>query len=333
MTPVRSIARRLGLGRLTYLLWHVPIEVVRESKAAGGPFEQVTDLRGRRAMEWAAETLPTSRAAPAEYSPALHFLTGNKYWFQTAFCLHSLQHHAGVTFRVVFHDDGSLSRTSQERLCALFPSSQICLRADNDQRIAALLPRTKFPFLHERRERYPHILKLTDVHAGRSGWQLVLDSDMLIFRRPEFLLSWLSSPDRPLHLLDIADAYGYSRPLMESLAGVPIPPRVNVGLTGLRSEKLNWEQIEFWCRRLIESEGTHYYLEQALVAMIVAQQPSAVAPEYDYVVAPTRAQCDPPKAVLHHYVADTKRWYFRQTWRDCIAGAAGNPATASQTVG
>jgi len=60
-----------------------------------------------------------------------------------------------------------------------------------------------------------------------------------------------------------------------------------------------------------------YYLEQALVAMLAARQPCAVAPEPDYLTKPSRTEVQAPRAVMHHYVADSKRWYFRYGWRLC----------------
>ena len=56
--------------------------------------------------------------------------------------------------------------------------------------------------------------KLTDVHAGRTGWRLFLDSDMLFFARPDFLLAWLADPRQPCHMIDVVSAYGYSPGLM-----------------------------------------------------------------------------------------------------------------------
>ena len=103
---------------------------------------------------------------------------------------------------------------------------------------------------------------------------------------------------------------------MESLAGARIPPLVNVGLCGLRSEDLDWEMIESWCRELIAKERRSYYLEQALVAMLAARWGAAVvAPAQDYVTMPSRAEASHPTAVMHHYVADSKRGYFRDAWR------------------
>lgn len=314
-------ARRVGLGRAAYLLYHAPVSIARKSLAAGGPLEQWRDARGRLQMERAAGTLVTARGPADPSLPDLHFLTGRKFWYQTAFCLHSLQEQTGRVFRVVLHDDGSLDAETADRLRTLFPAAKIRLRAESDARIQALLPPARFPFLHaERRQRYPNFLKLTDVHAGANGWRLVLDSDMLFFRRPDFLLAWLAAPDRPLYMLDVGDAYGYSRPLMESLTKAPIPPCVNAGFCGFDSGVIDWERLEFWCRRLVETEGTQYYIEQALVAMMLAGQPRAAVPRPDYLVMPGEAECRAPQAVLHHYVANSKQGYFRHAWRHIAPG-------------
>ncbi len=313
----------LSPGRLVYLAYHRPLAWLARCRREGGPGNQWTDAQGRRAMERAAATLPTARMPPAAQFPELHFLTGKKFWYQTAFCLHSLQLHTGVTFRAVLHDDGSFDDATIARLRTLFPAAEIRRRADNDAIFATLLPPARFPFLHDRRRHYPNILKLTDVHAGARGWRLVLDSDMLFFRRPDFLLTWLAAPGRPLHMVDVGDAYGYPTALMAELAGAPIPHLVNVGLTGLQSDALDWEQLESWCRRLIETHGTSYYLEQALIAMLLAGRSCAVAPREDYILMPALAECLAPRAVLHHYVAESKRGYFRHSWRHISPPAGG----------
>jgi glycosyltransferase involved in cell wall biosynthesis len=314
---VRSTARQLGLGRLNYLAWHAPLAVIRHSRAAGGPAQQWIDWRGRGAMERAAAQLRPLDHPCATELPELHFLTGRKFWYQTAFCLHSLQEHSRRTFSAVMHDDGTLGPELRQRLQTLFPRAKIRTRAEMDEFAHELLPEKKFPCLHDRRRNYPNILKLTDTHLGATGWRLVLDSDMLFFRAPDAVLAWLAAPDRPMHLIDIADSYGYSRDLLERVSGTSIPSKINVGLAGLRSDAIDWEEVENWCRQLMKAEGTSYYLEQALIAMLLARAPHLAAPAHEYIVCPAREDCFPPRGVLHHYVAESKRWYFRHTWRVC----------------
>jgi hypothetical protein len=320
---VRSLAHRLGFGRLAYRLWHAPVGIVRRSIDAGGPLEQWRDHQAHAAMTVAAAQLSPQDLPLATGWPEIHFLTGARFWDQTALCLYSLQRHAGQALPAVFHDDGSATDTIADRLGRLFPHARWRRHAEIVAMLDQHLPVARFPVLRERWAAYPNIRKLIDVHVGSRGWKLVLDSDMLFFRRPEFLLAWLAAPARPLHLVDVEESYGYSPALMRSLAGSPIPPLVNVGITGLASESLDWERLERWCRELIAAEGTSYYLEQALIAMLVAGQSCAVAPAADYIVLPSPEECRAPRAVLHHYVAGSKRGYFRHAWR--IAQTAGVP--------
>jgi hypothetical protein len=183
-------------------------------------------------------------------------------------------------------------------------------------RLDHVLPAGRFPVLRERWLNYPHIRKLIDVHAGRHGWRLVLDSDLLFWREPRCLLDWSAHPDRPLHAEDCAENYGYSRPLLEKVAGGPVPALVNVGLCGLQSDRIDWDFLEYAAATLIAAERTSYYLEQGLVALLVARHGRAViAPARDYVTMPDAAEIAAPTAVMHHYVDTARGPYFRQAWR------------------
>jgi hypothetical protein len=313
---------------LAYRLWYRPRSRVREIVAAGGPLEMRRTELGRREMEAAAFTLPPFESADDSEPLQLHLLTGKRFWFQTAFCLWTFARQAGRSLAPVIYDDGTLTARYREPLARLFPDARFISQAEIISRLDTHLPATQFPFLRERWQHYPNIRKLTDVHAGETGWKLVLDSDLLFFHRPRFLLDWLQKPEKPLHAVDCETSYGYPRPTMDELAGRPVADLVNVGLTGLNSSALDWELLEHWCHRLIETFGTHYYLEQALIAMLVAGRNCAVAPAADYVTKPTDAQVRECQTVMQHYVADSKKSYFRHGWR----GAVGAPiAVASES--
>ncbi|MDD2765430.1 MAG: glycosyl transferase family 2 [Opitutaceae bacterium] len=317
-------ARCFGLGRAAYLFWHAPVGALKTSIAAGGPIEQWRDRAARAKMRAAAACLAPQRLPPAAPAwPEIHFLTGEKFWDQTALCLYTLQAHASCSLRTILHDDGSASDDIVARLGRVFPYARWRRPAEAAALLDRHLDAARHPALRERWRVYPNIRKLTDVHLGARGWKLVLDSDMLFFRRPYFLLDWLRAPDRPLHATDVKDSYGYPPALLESLAGAPLPARLNVGICGLRSEDLDWDRLEIWCRRLQEAAGTSYYLEQALVAMLCAGRPCAVAPADDYRVMPTETECRDPQAVLHHYVAGSKRGYYRHAWKLALARSVG----------
>lgn len=314
-----SSHRQMSLGRLAYTTIYRPFGQICTSLSEGGPFVQRRTRQGRCAMEQTAFTLPLLSAQTKGAPLTLYIMTGGRFWYQTVFCLWTFARQSHRALAPVIIDDGSLTPVQSDALLRLFPSTRILRREDNLSRLESLLPQKKFPVLHDRWHHYPHIRKIIDVHLGSSGWKLVLDSDLLFFRNPGFLLDWLASPSRPLHAVDCTESYGYSRSLMESLVGAPIPALVNVGLCGLRSDDIDWQQLESWCGAMIAREKTHYYLEQALVAMLAArQQPCAVAPAHDYLTLPPKKEALHPTAVMHHYVASAKRWYFQTAWRHAM---------------
>jgi len=309
-----SLVRSSGVGRLFYRLWFKPVGRAREVIAAGGPVEVWRTEAGRRGMEaaaWLLPELPRGSGLPLE----IHLVTGRRFWYQTAFCLWTFARQAERTVRPFLYDDGTLDSSFRAPLQRLFPEARFFPQREIVERLDAHLPEARFPSLRERWRNYPNIRKITDVHAGQTGWKLVMDSDMLFFRRPQLLLDWLSRPERPLCARDCASAYGYSRRLMNELARATVEDRVNVGLTGLAGSALDWDRIEYWCRTLIERERTHYYLEQALVAMLMAGRDFIFAPAADYVTGPTEPEAQDCGAVMHHYVAGSKKWYFRHNWR------------------
>lgn len=310
----------LTLGRLVYLAYYRPLALIAQSRREGGPWQQWLTQRGRREMVTASRLL-APLTPPAADAPEVVFLSGARFWFQTAFCFWSLCQHAGRSLRLVVYDDGSFDQALAAECRRLFPGAIIVSRDEIETQLNGSLPKGAFPTLRARRLEYPNLRKLTDVHAGRSGWRLVLDSDMLFFRRPERLLEWLERPLGPLHMRDVHDAYGYPIDLLEKVAGAPVPRRVNVGICGLRSETIDWGILEHWCRELQDAAGTSYYQEQALTAMWLAHHPAECLPASDYRLMPDDRECRAPTAALHHYVDLSKRGYFRYGWRAAFACA------------
>ena len=305
-------------GRALYHVWHRPIGAVRHSLRHGGPWAVRETEHQRREMEAAATRLPRLDANTSSLG-TLHVLTGARFWWQTAFCLHSFARTAGGRVDAELYDDGTLAPGHIDHLRALGLPLQIHHHTAIRERIERHLPSERFPVLRERWENYPNIRKLIDVHLASSGWKLVLDSDLLFFRRADFVLDWLAAPERPIHAVDCVESYGYTRPLLQSLITPPLPALVNVGLCGLRSEEIDWQRLESWAARLQAAERTNYYLEQALVALLVADRACAIAPGIDYITRPDLAEIRQPSAVMHHYVDTSKHGYYRHAWRRFVS--------------
>jgi hypothetical protein len=303
-------------GKLLYHFYFRPRSWLRSVNKSGGLINFIKIEKAKKSMIKSAQNLLVNE--PPLSAINIYFLTGKKYWPLTAFCMYSLAKVSTMPLRPVFIDDGSLDEKFINKIIAQFPGCIIKTAAETEIIIKQKLPVNKYPFLHKKRAIYSHIKKLIDVHAGSSGWKMVLDSDMLFFKPPVEMLDWLKQPEKPFFLYDPISSYYYSLWLMEKLAGNKINPNINVGVAGLKSEDINWDELEYWIKTLEEKGGTNYLLEQALSAMLVAGKEITIADRAAYIVMPDKSDVESPSAVLHHYVAESKEWYFKSAWKAVI---------------
>ena len=323
MSAFRRIAREMGVGRSLLKYYHQPIGLIRQSILEGGPWEQRRTEAARRRMEKAAAALPALAPGTSTFEVEVCYLSGARYWYQTLFCFYSLQNVLRRTITPIIYDDGTLTSEVVSVLRQCVPWARFVSSTEIRVRLDDVLPARRFPTLRARRLEYPHLRKLTDIHAGKSGWRLVMDSDVLFFRYPEALSTWLTTPVGPCYMQDVKRSYGYSDELMRSLARGDIPDAVNVGLCGLESSLIDWERLEHQCRAMIDREGAQYLQEQALTALLLTNKSAMVLPRRDYIVLPTLSEGRNPTAVMHHYVGHSKRSYFQYGWQR-IVGNCGS---------
>jgi len=302
-------------GKLLYQLYHKPIGAIRKTLKTGIRRTAETN-RGRMAMIEASTTLREVRYDIDE-TLNVYFLTGKQYWFQTAFCLYSLQVNAGTNIHAYVVDDGSFDEELEQQVQIQFPTTVTLIR--NKQLLELLyqkLPQDIYPVLRKRRIEYPHLRKLTDVHIlPGDGPKLVLDSDMLFFHQPGELLAWLRNPEGMLFMRDVEESYGYTNDIMLRLTSAQsIPERLNVGVAGIRSNEIPWKELEHWTDSLLQKEGSSYLQEQALTAMIAARGKYRFLDDHAYKVLPSIGASE-VQEILHHYVADSKYDYFVKGWR------------------
>lgn len=305
---------RLGLGRLVYQAYYRPLGALRQSLREGGPLAQARDRTAHAEMRAAADCLPPLPEPCRLSEAAISFLSGPKYWHQTVFCFVSLQ--LRLPFRVtpVIHDDGAMDQSTIDRIRRVVPWARFVGAAETEAMLDAYLPEARYPALRERRRHYPHLRKLTDIHAASREFRLVADSDMLFFHQPTELVHWFTQPGW-IYMTDVATAYGYPLDYLSALAGAPVPPCVNVGLYALDGSAIDWDRVEHWCARQLHDHGSSYLQEQALTAMLFAGREATALARERYVVMPDDAEGARCSAVMHHYVDLSKRPYFRHSWR------------------
>jgi len=303
----------MSAGTIVYKLFFSPWAQIKKIVQTG-PIKYFRQERWRKKMVRASNTLKEI-SYPGKETFEVYFLTGKKYWYQTAFCLYSLQKHAGVNIRGVFVDDGTFDEALEKQVILQFPSSRVVIEKIIRQHLDNILPSEQYAALRERRKNYPHIRKLTDIHTlDNHDPKLVLDSDMLFFHKPTELLQWLRNPEQCLFMKDCEKSYGYSDQLMKEVAqSENLPDKLNVGVAGMKSEMINWKELNDWVKILQQKEGTSYLQEQGITAMMASRSPYILLDEVKYKVKPS-VNGAPVKEVLHHYVAEAKYDYFVKAW-------------------
>lgn len=244
-------------------------------------------------------------------------MTGREHWHMTAFCAFSLLQQTGANLIPTILDDGSLGPEELGQLRRILPQSKFLSRNECECRLNAALPASRYPSLHTLRSKLPLMRKLMDLHAGWAGWKLFLDSDMLFHHEPRWMLEWLRSPQYPTYMWDYQNSYGYSEALLATALGKPMPPMVNTGFCGLRSDAVDWDRLEYWAHTLYEAEGVNHFTEQCLTAMAMAENGSQPAPR-EYLIWPDERETRNPTAVMHHYVAESRTWYLVYGFPDLL---------------
>jgi len=305
----------LFLQHIIDILYRSPRSKYKTIMRFGGFISYYKMLKGKNEMISASKLLPPILSH--QNGLAIYFLTGKDFVYQTLFCAHSLVKVSKEQYQFILIDDGSFNEVIKAEIERQMPNVVIINANEINSNLDFHLPIERFPFLRNKRIVYPHLKKLTDIHTLNSSTKLVLDSDMLFFREPTEMIKWLKQPTGCLFMIDCEESYGYSRKLMEELAGYRIPKMVNVGAFGFNSSSINWQKLEDWGSNLEKNEGTTYYLEQALSAMLVAnEQPKISLSKEEYIVNPSTTDFNEVK--LHHYVDLSKQFYFNSAWKISI---------------
>jgi hypothetical protein len=129
----------------------------------------------QRQMEQAAIRLPALPPADPDAGRPLEvwFLTGARFWYQTAFCAWSLARHSQRVLVLHLVDDGSLRSEQEQQLRCLFPLGVTRWKFEVAAELDKHLPVSRFPVLRQRWNDYINIRKLTDIHLGSNGTKLL----------------------------------------------------------------------------------------------------------------------------------------------------------------
>jgi hypothetical protein len=302
MTRLRP--RGLGLWKLRHVARALRADVPKLGLATA-LHQQMGWLRYWRVPD----RLPAFAGERAGNPLAIYWMTGQYHWPMTCCCVYSLLRSTSANIQPVVLDDGTLDQAARERMLRVLPQLQFVDSAETEARLRKFLPESRYPTLHMLR-RTTLVRKLTDTFAGHTGPTLFLDSDILFFREPTFLIDWLQAGRCPIYMSDYQDSYGYPPELLASILGRPMPRQVNAGVLGYIGDSIDWDRFEYWAKRLCDAETPAYFAEQTLSAMYMAEHGGQAAPAGDYLIAPELHEIHAPKAAMHHYVTPSRAWYY-----------------------
>lgn len=208
-------------------------------------------------------------------------------------CLGSMRRACSEDFKLVLHDDGTLTQEDCERLTAQLNPIAIISRAEADERMSVML--ADLPHAQRYRLQQVYALKLFDLPLLSSAERLtIIDSDILFLRRCDGLFSW-QAPMR--FMADKINAYSL-RPWQ--VFGSPLPARINVGITQFQRRAYDVDYLE-WFVGQSQLHAISAWIEQTAWAMLAQQQGCVVIDEDQVQLTHPRIGID-TKAVALHFV-------------------------------
>lgn len=235
---------------------------------------------------------------------SLHMVLGKETLLMSMLALRSLEFHTGCHWRPFLHEDGSLGEGDVEELKTRFPDARIIRRAEADRTMHAALE--KFPVCRENRMKHNWFLKFFDTrHHAPHEHYIVMDSDIVFFQRPGFVLDWVRDKAETFWFMeDTNEKYASPREEIEAALGLPLWARVNSGLDLMFRPGVDLDLAERFLSVFATRARYFQFLEQSLFAVTGSAwgRGGLLPAEYEISWGNFRRR----RSVMRHYVATFK---------------------------
>jgi hypothetical protein len=316
------------LGKILYKIYYKPIAQRSKVKKFGGKRNYRLMVNGEREMRnYVFNNLRFDPPNRKLKKYRINFLSGENYIHQTLFCIYTffkfLTDEEKSEFLINIYDDGTLQLTTFAFLEKNFPFIDVIDKTTIEKEVAKKLPLDKYPFLNMKLKNFPLIKKLVYNQMINTGLNCFFDSDMLFVKKPVELLHWLkkssADPKNAFCIQDIKRSYGYSEMEITKVWPDKINRNINSGLYAMHSNISDPDIVEFLIRKLENSYGSNYYMEQMITAILLELHPNLYQAKMStYIVMPTSHQVQNCEGELHHFVDTSKLYYFKHAWRKAI---------------
>jgi hypothetical protein len=244
---------------------------------------------------------------PHEEIP-VHVLTGSDDWLMACWMLASWFHFTRRNWRLFIHDDGRLPTEAREAFVKMVPGVRGVSAVDADHTVLDAL--SGHAACREYRLAHPMARKIFDVPIlTRADRFIILDSDLLFFRKPEAILRWCADGAGQCWFnRNLTGTMPISRSQVREKLGIDVWHRVSSGLCLIDREAIDFDLCERALRETTLMEKRISQVEQALFAICAsAKGRGGVLPdEYEASKAPNAS----PGAVARHYAGSVRQRFY-----------------------
>ncbi len=205
---------------------------------------------------------------PAAAAPpiSVHMLVSSRTWHAGLLAIISFEHFTERRWEFFMHEDGSVDQASRRQIERWLPGVRFVPRPEAEQRLANDLRAHPRSLAH--RAKWILLLKFFDSIAFAPHPRfIVLDSDVIFFRRPPEILEWADSGREECWFNhDTKEVYCASRDRIEPVFGFPLWDRVNSGLCLLAAETFSRDMSERFLAEMEDRADRPIFFEQTLFA-------------------------------------------------------------------
>ncbi len=235
---------------------------------------------------------------------SLHMVLSHDGVLMGQLTLRSLEFHSGFSWAPVIHDDGTLTNKDVSEIQGNFPDARVIRRPEADATLHDALG--GYPHCRDNRIRHPWFLKVFDTrHFAPHDRYIVIDSDIVFFRKPDFVLDWMRNrPEEFWFMEDTKEKYSSDRAGIEAAMGFPLWERVNSGLDLMVRPAVDLALAEKFLTLCAPMAREFHFLEQTFFAVAGSRWGKGGKLPREYEISWTNLRRS--AAVCRHYVGPFK---------------------------
>lgn len=236
---------------------------------------------------------------------SVHMVVGHSMLPMGLLALRSWEFHTQRRWPLVIHEDGSFTAADRAGLKKHFPEARLVARAAADHQVQAALQ--DFPACRQHRANHNWFLKVFDTrYFAPGGRYIILDSDIVFFRRPARVLEWVdTAPDEMWIMEDEREKYSHARADIEKAMDVRMVERGNSGLDLMNKKAADLALADRFLAACSAQARQYEFLEQTIFSLWVsAWGRGGLLPSDEYEISWNTFRG--PRAVCRHYIGPAK---------------------------